>query len=102
VFAGGAYRARQLVSADHDGCSSDSTQPCSSTPSSHGYSSDSPPSDDSCPSDQRGPAEQWDCSSGPPSPTPLQRWAASQRHGHSPSPPMLSLTRPFSCCGPRP
>jgi hypothetical protein len=87
VFTVGAYRARQLVFPDHDGYSSDSTQPYSPTPSSHGYSSDSQSSDDSCPSDQRGPAEQWDYSSESPSPTPLQRWAASQRHKHSPSPP---------------
>jgi hypothetical protein len=33
VFVVGAYRARRLASADHDGSSSDSTQPCSPAPS---------------------------------------------------------------------
>jgi hypothetical protein len=72
VFAVGAYRARRLASADHDGSSSDSTQPCSPASSPEltqalDYSpvSDtpvywddppgSPSSDDGCSSDRRGP-----------------------------------------------
>jgi hypothetical protein len=134
VFAIGAYRARRLVSADHDDSSSDSTHPCSPVrdyspisdthwseylpPGHHHspapspepvetceyspvsdrpwpYSPDSPTSGDECSSDQRGPVlfglmglrsgSACGYSSGSTSLTPFQRWAASQRHEHSPS-----------------